>query len=63
MNLKYVPNVAPMPHELFPAAGPGHRMNKRHWNTVVVDGSIPTSATYPNPTNNTGKPANKPESK
>ena len=63
MNLKYVPNVAPMPHKLFPAAAPGQRKNKRHWNTVVVDGSIPTSAIYPKSTNNTGKPANKPESK
>lgn len=63
MSLKCEPNAALMPRELLPVVKPGNHMNTRHWNTVVVDGSIPTSAIHPNPTNNTGKPANKPESK
>jgi len=25
----------------YPAVQPGHYMNKRHWNTVVLDGTVP----------------------
>jgi len=27
-------------HERYPAVLPGYHMNKRHWNTVVLDGTI-----------------------
>ncbi|HEX3434893.1 MAG TPA: MmcQ/YjbR family DNA-binding protein [Solirubrobacteraceae bacterium] len=27
--------------EAHPAVTPGYHLNKRHWNTVVVDGSLP----------------------
>ncbi len=27
--------------EEFPAVKPGYHMNKKHWNTVEIDGSIP----------------------
>jgi predicted DNA-binding protein (MmcQ/YjbR family) len=30
-----------MLRDLFTAVRPGYHMNKRHWNTVILDGSIP----------------------
>jgi predicted DNA-binding protein (MmcQ/YjbR family) len=27
--------------DIFPAVTPGYHMNKKHWNTVALDGSIP----------------------
>ena len=41
MNLKCDPHEALMLRDLFDAVRPGYHMNKRHWNTVVLDGSIP----------------------
>ncbi len=41
MNLKCDPDEAEMLRDLFPAVMPGYHMNKRHWNTVLLDGSIP----------------------
>ncbi|MFT6274118.1 MAG: putative DNA-binding protein (MmcQ/YjbR family) [Halioglobus sp.] len=40
MNLKCDPDQALMLRDIFPAVLPGYHMNKRHWNTVVLDGSI-----------------------
>lgn len=41
MNLKCDPDEAVMLRDIFPAIKPGYHMNKRHWNTIVLDGSIP----------------------
>jgi predicted DNA-binding protein (MmcQ/YjbR family) len=41
MNLKCDPNEALILRDIFDAVLPGYHMNKRHWNTVVLDGSIP----------------------
>ena len=41
MNLKCDPDEAVMLRDIFPAVLPGYHMNKRHWNTVVLDGSMP----------------------
>ena len=41
MNLKCDPDEALILRDIFPAVLPGYHMNKRHWNTVVLDGSIP----------------------
>lgn len=41
MNLKCDPDEALILRDLFPAVHPGYHMNKRHWNTVVLDGSVP----------------------
>lgn len=41
MNLKCDPDQALMLRDIFPAVLPGYHMNKRHWNTVVLDGSVP----------------------
>ena len=41
MNLKCDPNEAIMLRDVFDAVLPGYHMNKKHWNTIVLDGSIP----------------------
>ncbi len=43
MNLKCDPDQAIELRDLFEAVIPGWHMNKKHWNTVILDGSIPTS--------------------
>lgn len=40
MNLKCDPDKAEILRELYPAILPGYHMNKRHWNTLVLDGSL-----------------------
>lgn len=40
MNLKCDPDHANALRDLFPAVRPGYHMNKKHWNTVDLDGSI-----------------------
>jgi predicted DNA-binding protein (MmcQ/YjbR family) len=41
MNLKCDPDEAVMLRDIFPSVIPGYHMNKRLWNTVILDGSIP----------------------
>lgn len=41
INLKCDPDEAVMLRDIFDAVMPGYHMNKRHWNTVILDGSIP----------------------
>lgn len=41
VNLKCDPEKAVQLREEFPAVLPGYHMSKRHWNTVLMDGSIP----------------------
>jgi len=41
MNLKCDPDHALSLREYYPAVTPGYHMNKRHWNTVTLDGTIP----------------------
>jgi len=40
LNLKCDPGKAEILREIYPAILPGYHMNKRHWNTVILDGSI-----------------------
>jgi len=42
LNLKCDPELALDFRERFESVRPGYHMNKKHWNTVVIDGSIPT---------------------
>ena len=46
INLKCDPDKAELLRELHPAIVPGYHMNKRHWNTVVLDGSLPDADIY-----------------
>jgi len=41
MNLKCDPDEAVMLRDIFPSIIPGYHMNKRLWNTIILDGSIP----------------------
>ncbi len=40
MNLKCDPERALELREEFEAVVPGYHMNKKHWNTVILDGSL-----------------------
>ena len=41
INLKADPETAVELREKYEAVLPGYHMNKKHWNTVLMDGSIP----------------------
>lgn len=40
-NAKCDPDKAIELREEYPCVQPGYHMNKKHWNTIVVDGSVP----------------------
>jgi predicted DNA-binding protein (MmcQ/YjbR family) len=40
INLKCDPEKAIELRELYPAVIPGYHMNKKHWNTVLIDGTL-----------------------
>ncbi|HEX2935436.1 MAG TPA: MmcQ/YjbR family DNA-binding protein [Bacteroidales bacterium] len=40
INLKCDPELAVDLRERYPAVQPGYHMNKTHWNTVYIDGSV-----------------------
>lgn len=41
ISLKCEPGQALFLRDVYPAVRPGYHMNKTHWNTVTLDGSIP----------------------
>lgn len=41
VNIKCEPSLAIELRERFPSVRPGYHMNKNHWNTVILDGSVP----------------------
>lgn len=41
LNLKCDPEEAIMLRDIFPSIIPGYHMNKRLWNTIILDGSVP----------------------
>ena len=41
VNLKCDPERAEALRAIYPSVEPGYHMNKRHWNTVVLDRTIP----------------------
>jgi predicted DNA-binding protein (MmcQ/YjbR family) len=40
INLKCDPEMGALLREQYPSVQPGYHMNKKHWNTVLMDGSI-----------------------
>jgi predicted DNA-binding protein (MmcQ/YjbR family) len=40
-NVKCDPDRAEELRAEYPCVQPGYHMNKRHWNTITVDGSVP----------------------
>jgi predicted DNA-binding protein (MmcQ/YjbR family) len=41
VSLKCEPLLAEQLREAHEAVIPGYHLNKRHWNTVIIDGSLP----------------------
>ena len=46
VNLKCDPDLSIELREKYSAVQPGYHMNKKHWNTVLLDGSIPLKEIY-----------------
>lgn len=46
INLKCNPALAEVLRNTYDAVQPGYHMNKTHWNTVTIDGSIPDQDIY-----------------
>jgi predicted DNA-binding protein (MmcQ/YjbR family) len=42
-NVKCDPDLAEELRAQYPCVLPGYHMNKKHWNTIIVDGSVPVS--------------------
>ncbi|MFN8448902.1 MAG: MmcQ/YjbR family DNA-binding protein [Anaerolineae bacterium] len=41
ISLKCDPTFAEILRQTYPAVTPAYHMNKRHWNGILVDGSVP----------------------
>ncbi|MBE0369160.1 MmcQ/YjbR family DNA-binding protein [Pseudoalteromonas aurantia] len=41
LNLKCDPDEALLLRDQYPSIVPGYHMNKRLWNTIILDGSVP----------------------
>jgi predicted DNA-binding protein (MmcQ/YjbR family) len=41
VSLKCEPELAEALRDSYPEIRPGYHLNKRHWNTVTLDGSLP----------------------
>jgi predicted DNA-binding protein (MmcQ/YjbR family) len=46
INLKCDPALAIELRERHSSVTPGYHMNKKHWNTVLIDGTIPDKEIY-----------------
>jgi predicted DNA-binding protein (MmcQ/YjbR family) len=46
INVKCRPDEAIVLREKYPSVIPGYHMNKRHWNSVIMDGSIKDELIY-----------------
>lgn len=45
-NVKCNPEKALELREQYPCVIPGYHMNKKHWNTIIVDGSVSEQRIY-----------------
>ena len=43
VNLKCDPEFSELLREKYKAIIPGYHMNKKHWNTITLDGSVPNN--------------------
>ncbi|MCH7657166.1 MAG: MmcQ/YjbR family DNA-binding protein [Bacteroidetes bacterium] len=46
VNLKCDPEKAIRLREEYPSIRPGYHMNKKHWNTIDMDGSMPDKLVF-----------------
>jgi predicted DNA-binding protein (MmcQ/YjbR family) len=44
VSVKCEPELAVSLRHSYPAIRPGYHLNKRHWNTITLDGSFPTNS-------------------
>jgi predicted DNA-binding protein (MmcQ/YjbR family) len=47
LSVKCDPDLAVQLRAAHPAIAPGYHLNKRHWNTVELDGSVPGEGQQP----------------
>ena len=43
VSVKCEPELAVQLRTTYPAIRPGYHLNKRHWNTITLDGSLPAA--------------------
>jgi predicted DNA-binding protein (MmcQ/YjbR family) len=41
LSVKCEPDLAVQLRATYPVITPGYHLNKRHWNTITLDGSLP----------------------
>jgi predicted DNA-binding protein (MmcQ/YjbR family) len=41
VSVKCEPELAVQLRDTYPAIRPGYHLNKRHWNTITLDGTVP----------------------
>jgi predicted DNA-binding protein (MmcQ/YjbR family) len=46
INLKCDPALAIELRERYSSVIPGYHMNKKHWNTIILDGTVPDKEIY-----------------
>ena len=46
VSVKCEPELASQMRMSYPAIRPGYHLNKRHWNTITLDGSIPDELVF-----------------
>ena len=46
VSVKCDPDLAVALRDTYPAITPGYHLNKRHWNTVALDGSLPDTMVH-----------------
>jgi predicted DNA-binding protein (MmcQ/YjbR family) len=46
INLKCDPGFALELREKYPSVTPGYHMNKKHWNTILLDGTVPDKEVF-----------------
>jgi predicted DNA-binding protein (MmcQ/YjbR family) len=46
VSVKCEPELASQLRLSYPAIRPGYHLNKRHWNTITLDGSIPDELVF-----------------
>jgi predicted DNA-binding protein (MmcQ/YjbR family) len=46
INLKCDPGLAIELRERYSSVTPGYHMNKKHWNTVILDGTVPDKEVF-----------------
>jgi len=46
VSLKCEPELATELRATYAAIAPGYHLNKRHWNTITIDGSLPDTLVF-----------------